>query len=71
MVLVLAGAAVGLVLAAAGARVLQSLLFGVSAFDPLTFGGVPLVLLAIALFAAYMPARRASRVNPVRALKSE
>jgi ABC-type lipoprotein release transport system permease subunit len=58
-------------LALAGARILQSLLFGVSAFDLATFTGVPLLLLTIALLAAYMPARRASRVDPVRALKAE
>ena len=71
MILALVGTVVGLVLTVAGARVLSSLLFGVSAFDPLTFGGVPLLLLVIALGAAYIPARRASRVDPVRALKAE
>ena len=65
------GAGIGLVLSLAGARVLQSLLFGVGAFDPLTFFAVPLGLLAVALGAAYLPARRASRVDPVRALKAE
>jgi predicted permease len=65
------GALVGLALALAGARLLQSLLFGVSAFDPATFSFVPLLLLTIALAAAYLPARRASRVNPVQALKAE
>jgi predicted permease len=65
------GTGIGLVLALVGARVLQSLLFGVGAFDPVTFVGVPVALLAVALFAAYLPARRASRVDPVRALKAE
>jgi len=65
------GAAIGLVLALAGAQVLRSLLFGVNAFDPVTFVAVPVVLLAIALLASYLPARRASRVDPVRALKAE
>ena len=65
------GAGVGLLLALAGAQVLQSLLFGVNAFDPATFLLVPAGLLALALVAAYLPARRASRVDPVRALKAE
>ena len=71
MVLAGVGAAVGLVLALAGAQVLQSLLFGVNAFDPVTFVLVPAGLLCLALIAAYLPARRASRVDPVRALKAE
>ena len=65
------GAGIGLVLALAGAQVLQSLLFGVGAFDPLTFLTVTGILLGVALGAAYVPARRASRVDPVRALKAE
>jgi ABC-type antimicrobial peptide transport system permease subunit len=71
MALAIVGAGVGLLLAFAGARLLESLLFGVSAFDPLTFGVVPLALLGLALGSAYLPARRASRVDPVRALKAE
>lgn len=71
MILAIVGAGIGMVLALAGAQVLRSLLFGVSAFDPVTFGAVPAVLLAIALASAYLPARRASRVDPVRALKAE
>jgi ABC-type antimicrobial peptide transport system permease subunit len=71
MILAVVGAGIGLILALAGARVLRSLLFGVSAFDPVTFGAVPLTLLVIALGAAYLPARRASRVDPVRALRAE
>ncbi|MFH1764421.1 MAG: FtsX-like permease family protein, partial [Gemmatimonadota bacterium] len=71
MVLAVVGAGTGMLLALAGAQLLRSLLFGVSAFDPVTFGAVPAVLLAIALGATYFPARRASRVDPVRALKAE
>ncbi len=71
MTLACAGAAVGLLLALAGAQVLRSLLFGVGAVDPLTFATVPALLLAVALAAAWVPARRASRIDPVRALKAE
>ncbi len=71
MILALVGAGVGLALAFAGAQVLRSLLFGVGALDPMTFGAVPAVLLAVALVASYLPARRASRIDPVRALKAE
>ncbi len=71
MGLAVAGAAIGLVLALAGAQILRSLLFGVGPLDPITFGAVPAGLLGIALVASYLPARRASRVDPVRALKAE
>ena len=67
----LAGGALGLVLAVAASRLLGGLLFGIDALDPLTFLGVPLVLGAAALLAAWLPARRASRVDPVAALRSE
>jgi predicted permease len=69
--LVLIGAAAGLLLAAAGSRVLSGLLFGVPAIDPVTFSAVPIVFIAVATLAAYLPARRASRIDPVRALKSD
>jgi len=71
MVLVVVGTGVGLILALAGAQVLRSLLFGVGAIDPLTFAAVPALLLTVTLVAAYVPARRASMVDPVRALKAE
>jgi predicted permease len=71
MGLAVVGAGLGLAVALAGAQVLRSLLFGVGAFDPVTFSAVPLILLAIALGASYLPARRASRIDPVRALKAE
>ncbi len=71
MLLVGVGIGVGLLLALAGAQVLRSLLFGVGAVDPATFVTVPAVLLLVTLLAAYLPARRASRVDPVRALKAE
>jgi len=67
--------AVGLGLGLAGAfaltRLMGSLLFGVSATDPLTFGSVPLLLLAVALLATWLPARRAASVEPVEAIKGE
>lgn len=58
-------------LALAGARILRSLLHGVGALDPVTFVRVPVLLLAVTLLAAYVPARRASRVDSVKALKAE
>lgn len=67
--------ALGLVLGQAGAfgvtRLLKALLFGVSATDPLTFVVVPLVLLAIALLACWLPARRAAKVDPMIALRCD
>ena len=68
--LVVAGGALGLVLAVVAARLLGGLLFEVDTLDPLTFVGVPLVLAAAALLAAWLPARRASRVHPVTALRT-
>ena len=69
--LVLAGVAAGLALAFGLTRLLASFLFGVSPFDPATFIAVPLVLLLTALLACYFPARRATRVNPIEALRAD
>jgi putative ABC transport system permease protein len=66
-----AGLAIGLAGAVLVARVLDSLLFGVTAGDPLTFAGVSAALLAVLLIAAYLPARRATRVDPIVALRAE
>jgi putative ABC transport system permease protein len=66
-----AGAAVGLVGALAGARLLRSLLFEVSPTDPITLGAVSALLVAVALAAAYLPARRAMRIDPAQALRAE
>jgi hypothetical protein len=65
---VLVGLGVGLVGALAATRALGSLLFGVTASDPATFAGVLIVLAAAALLASWLPARRAARVEPTRAL---
>ena len=66
-----AGVAIGLGGAAFTTRVLDSLLFGVSAADPATFGAVSATLITVLLFAAYLPARRATRVDPMVALRTE
>ena len=63
--------AIGLTIALVVTRLLSGLLFGIDTIDPLTFIGVPLVLGATALLAAYLPARRASRIDPVAALRAE
>ena len=69
--LAVAGVAVGSVAAIAAARLIRGLLFEVSATDPLTFAGVAIGLLAVALLASYIPARRATRVDPMIALRGE
>jgi putative ABC transport system permease protein len=69
--LTLAGAAIGMAVAFAVTRVMTSLLFGVSATDPLTFAGVVGILAAASLLACYLPARRAMKVDPMVALRCE
>jgi len=71
MTLALSGAAIGLIAAFGAARLMKSLLFSVSPQDPLTFAVVPAVLCVVALIACYLPAQRASRVDPLIALRSE
>jgi putative ABC transport system permease protein len=71
MKLVLVGVALGLVASVALTQTIKSLLFGVSATDPATFAAIALLLALVALLACFVPARRATRVNPLTALRGE
>jgi ABC-type antimicrobial peptide transport system permease subunit len=71
LILVAMGIGIGLVVAMLLARTLASHLFGVGAMDPLTYGGVALLLAVVAMIASYLPARRATRVDPVVALRMD
>jgi putative ABC transport system permease protein len=67
----LAGTAIGLAIALAGSRLIESLLYGVSSRDPGVFATMTVILLFIALFACWLPARRAARLNPLDALRMD
>lgn len=69
--LVSIGAAIGLVLSLAAGRVVSSQLFGITGTDPLAIAGATLLLASVAALAGYIPARRASRVDPMEALRHE
>ncbi len=71
MTLTVLGLAIGLPVAFTLARTLASLLFGVEAADPFSFIGLPLLLAAVAALACYIPARRAARLDPLKALRYE
>ena len=71
MKLALAGVGAGLATAFLVSRVISSLLFGIGASDPATFTGVSLLLIAVALVACYLPARRATRVDALIAMREE
>jgi putative ABC transport system permease protein len=71
MSVALAGVAIGVASAFGLTRVLASFLFGVTARDPLVFVGVPLLLSTVALAGVWLPARRAAKVDPVVALRTE
>jgi ABC-type antimicrobial peptide transport system permease subunit len=71
MRVILLGLAVGAVGALLGSRLLSTLLFKTPATDPVTFVAVALVLLAVALVASYVPARRVTKVDPLIALRTE
>ena len=68
---VLVGLLIGFIGAAVAAYLLRAILFGVSALDPLSFLSVSAFFLAVAILAAYIPARKASRVDPIVALRCE
>src|SRR5262249_28401334 len=70
-VVAVAGVVIGLAAAFAGGRVIHSLLYGVSPRDPRVFAGTTALLLGVVVLACWLPARRAARLNPLDALRTE
>jgi putative ABC transport system permease protein len=71
MLMVLVGVTIGLTAAFSLSRLISGLLFGISANDPMTFAAVAMLLMVVAFLACYLPARRATRVDPMTALRCE
>jgi ABC-type lipoprotein release transport system permease subunit len=71
VMLALGGSAAGLLVAAFAAQLLRRFLFDVHAIDPLTYTMVPLLMISLALVAAWIPARRAASVDPIKTLRME
>ncbi|HEX7296534.1 MAG TPA: FtsX-like permease family protein, partial [Pyrinomonadaceae bacterium] len=71
MKMAIAGVVVGLIAALGLTRLMSTMLFGVKPTDPVTFGIISFVLMIVALLACYLPARRATKVDPLTALRSE
>jgi ABC-type antimicrobial peptide transport system permease subunit len=70
-IMLFSGVAIGLVLAIVTARILSGILYEVGALDPVAFSVAPLLLTVAALIATWLPARRATRIDPVQALRAE
>lgn len=71
MTMVAVGVVVGAGIALGASRLMENMIYGVSAIDPITFLGVPGMLCGVALLATYLPARRAASIDPMRALRAE
>jgi ABC-type antimicrobial peptide transport system permease subunit len=70
-IMLVSGVAIGLLLAMATAKILSGILYGVGPLDPIAFTVAPLVLTIAALIAIWLPARRATQVDPIQALRTE